>query len=1126
MKTLGARDVRNQRALAVVARIRRHELSRALHSWSARTIDLVHRNVAMRRIIGRLGRSLIYQGFSAWRILYVRILETRELLASCVFRLANLALCSAWLRWLENLAGTRKARAVLKRAVSRMLKFELTCALSRWRWVTHALEHQDAVLSKLRRVLSFFIASKHIATAWRHWRHVSVLSQVDAVRESYDVAQQVSALKLLSCQCAHAGRARVTSAWVAWRQVVREKRAKGSAGQRLILRMRKVSLSAAFYNWKLAAGRAASKLACVAKLRRHAMYRENGSLSRGLRKWLAVAAQHGQERASIGKCLRAMAFRQLNAALRCWRSSTLRKRTAATTVERALRRIQTAKLSWALDAWYEVAVEHIALLHKTVKRMLRAALASAMASLRLAVRSDTLLKTRRQHLRHIVVKNFAQGKATAWRRWVANSAWARYTSRVARTILGRWLYRATLSVWKTFKGAVEAARLRRAMLRRITSHAQIVLLASAIDTWRWTIAIKDEDGALMHTLLGQWRRCALWRGLARWRFVAEACVQERLLRRTVSRLVRRLLASGLRKWTSISRAQQTEEYARALQRVRQSGLIKLVVLKCGECTTMRVAEAWRAWHFFTMQVAASERIAKTRKIRVLLSILRRRQQLSGFRVLVRFVGMHRTLSRLTMCIRKRQLLAWWRSWTLVVNRTNAVSRRVSTLVRRMQASKVCSAWRRWCQSHRRALCMEREMFMIRAVISRKIRVSKARAWRCWAVDFIHSTRRFNVEAARKEERRFDLMRLVNIRLAHCAGIMVLGALSTWRDWTLWAKFRSRSLRRIAIRLEQKQSHFNCGRVFMTLRNAVQAARVSELMRQLAEERTHVAPAFKLLTACASAFSSGHVRSQSRAWHKWCIVSRDSRLLAERERRGKRAAISTLLDAAAKFCSRHAFTRWEAVALRSSCRELASQRFAEIAKRVTVLRPLGEAFSIWRAVSLTLARANELKLAAEFAARPFQLRHAACTGALSVVIAAGDRRRNHKASQAAFSVWYRDLAHDKGARLLSVTLSTAYDALMAAAWDTWTGANERRAEFEYRIWKSLERRVVRNAWIHWWTQVEVIRELQSLQWVFGHGHSLTQLAQARCSSFSEDPRLPRCMSRAEPHMGKFLHVALC
>lgn len=622
--------------------------------------------------------------------------------------------------------------------------------------------------------------------------------------------------------------------------------------------------------------------------------------------------------------------------------------------------------------------------------------------------------------------------------------------------------------------------MRRAKLRRIISHAQIVLQASAIDTWRSAIAKIDENGALMHTFLEKWRRCALWRGLARWKFIARDGINVRLLRRTVARVVHRLVASGLRKWTSLTREQQAGEYAQARQRARQSSLIKFVVLKCGVCATMRITEAWRAWRFLILNVASSERVAKKRKLRALESVLRRKRQLFGFRVLARIVGMHRSLGRLTICVRKRQLLACLRSWTLAVTRTNEASRRVCMLVRRMQASKMWAAWRRWCQSHRRTLCMEREMVMIRAVISRKIRESKAQAWRCWALEFIPSARRFYSEAARKEERRFDLLRIVKIRLYQGAWLMVLGALSTWRNRTLWAKVSCQLLCRIARRLEQKQLNFNYGRVWMSLKKVVQATRVSELQRQLAEERTNVPPAFKILTACASALRAGCIRSQSGAWHQWCVVSRASRLLFERERRDKSVAVSTLLEAAARFCSKLAFTRWEALALRSSCRELASQRFAEIAKRVEVLRPLGEAFSNWRAVSLTLMRAHQLKLAADVAGQPFQLRHAACTGALSVVIAAGDRRRNHRAFQAAFSVWYRDLAHNKGARLLSVTLSDAYDALIAAAWDTWTGANERRAEFEYRIWKSLERRVVRNAWIHWWTQVEVIRELESLQ----------------------------------------------
>lgn len=1031
----GQQILRGKRTYSIVVRLSKHELARAMRSWSAFTIRAARRDAVLDRAARRMSRSLLARGFLSWRHSHVLVGSKLRFLARC----AHKNLYAAWLSWIDGVDRLKANRVVLRRAALRAQRLELAASFSRWRWVARQLQSELITVNTWLRV-DRFVERKDVARAWRRWIDGVASSRLEEARAHHAQFRRVAALKQVARR-GHGDERRVAvDAWTKWCDFVEKRAARDAVGRRCLNKMIKASSAAAFRQWKLAARYGAYEKRFATKIWRIGVRLANARVARAWRTW--VLDRRARDRMLLARCLSSFGIRGMCEALRKWSQVVRHEKVKAEAASRAIRRMISIKKTSAFDSWCSKSVQSRAILRKAVMRMHKTSVAAAMHQLRAAVRASALESSQKVQMKRVVAMMRSRDLSASWRLWIANSEDAKRLNGMLRRIVGSKFRRDKVNGWRSFALAVKASQVRRETMKRVLLRAGRSQQAAALDAWRASRDAAD----IVRSIVEKWHRLVLWQNFARWRVACRRLVDEQRLLRSVSRFTRRQLASAYKKWASTCRDSRLDEAARKLEALRRSSLIRHLLSKCGASAKMRTAQAFGAWRYSTLHVAALRRI----KMRNVAGKLMHRDVAGAFRrwasQRVLFEKMGRVARRWT----RRSVATSWRSWVAATNRSVAARRVLRRVVVGMRDTTLWMAWRTWLAANHRAKSRDRGLVRVRRVLSRVASDDMRRAWREWNMS-VQAARSSDILRVRCEERRAGLLRLVSSKLAHVATLEKVDALRTWRAHARRCLVTSVTLRRISSRLTQ----LDLSRAMAAWKSAT------------AEEMRRRDRGLRVLSA--SPRRASIVRWQSRAWRRWLMATIATRHNQESFAKG----FSMLLRTSGKVRARRAVSVWSAATIRASCRELAARRLAD----VSTLRPLNKAFGTWRAEA---SARTSVALTIYEASRPVAVRHAACSGALCVVLNGAERRHDYETLASAFETWYADLAHDKGARILSVTLGAACDALLAAAWDTWSGASQRRAEIEYRLWQNLERRMVRNAWVHWWSQVEVTRELESLQ----------------------------------------------
>ena len=209
-----------------------------------------------------------------------------------------------------------------------------------------------------------------------------------------------------------------------------------------------------------------------------------------------------------------------------------------------------------------------------------------------------------------------------------------------------------------------------------------------------------------------------------------------------------------------------------------------------------------------------------------------------------------------------------------------------------------------------------------------------------------------------------------------------------------------------------------------------------------------------------------------ALNAWVAGVRDTRSFAAAHR-----VVARLLRGVGAHALRRGFATWEGFVLRASCAEAAARRVAAHVHVATVVKPASRAFATWRRHASLATREAAFALAVAVQRRPAEMANAGLAGALAVALAGAARRGGPRR---AFDALRRKRDAARGAESVARWLACSDAAAVGRSFGAWADGTRAMIDRDDNLAARVRQRALLRAWLHWWTQVEVVRELQSLQ----------------------------------------------
>jgi len=1092
-KVLQGRELTKAKLRGSILRMLKRHLSAGWVAWRAdvkRCTLVLGQRKAMKRTVLGMQKAELAAAWRRWKAVDSKQRKVKRRVTRVLRRVLYRALFAAWRCWRLGDAAVLHRRQVMVRTVKRMLRAQLAAAFSVL--LHNGLDRDVTVAVMTRTILRF--ANAKVSDAWNKWKLCA--------------SQQFVALKCLRV-VRHAKLSAALRTWKASSKAHAALQKRLLCTRRVLGRMRSKQLAAALRQWRNAHAQMASKravvLRCVGRMKKL-------NLARGWAAWRRADAVLVHQIAVAKKAAVRMYHAFLSAAWAAWRLNVKAKRKQAQLLRRVVGRVLSKRLFTAWRQWRvsaDGAGAQRELLAKVSRRMLRVQLYLPFRRWRAVNAFDKLLDARRKTVKRVFVKMAKMELASGWRQLVAGCisrdagkvvmrrAAARMLHCKLSAALHAWRSKAATqttlrrcaahlvkhrvaTAWRSWVGNCRAAALRTIAKSRVQRILLRLLKKELSDGWRqWLSAHASllKKRGKMTKVLARMCRGRLYSAVAKWKSQVRAfSARARLLRQATARLLHAKLGAGWAQWR-LGVAQALDDDAR---------MVRVLKRACKMALWSPWAH-WRAQDRFAKRALnahkAMRKVALRLSMRELAKALRQwRRSVSSLQIAKRAA---KAVCNLSLRITKAGLARAWRAWyetcihqgrTLDATAARAAARRVSLVGvlaarcgnrARAAQSQAFLKWRDGARFLRRCEARRGQAARSAGRICRRLRLGDAhRALNKWRAFSADAKRRFALFG------RGALVASVTVRrMAHRRAAK---AFATFLHNTLIVHASSErrlrgatTARRIMQRLVDREAVSTRRSAFGRLKNAAleRHGRVSASLRRLAAGCDHAAASHKL-------------RCLSRAWRRW-------QAQAVRLRRLFDVAAPKLWRTAMGCVLRRAFSKWERFAIDVACNELSSRRAAEAQLSFEVTEPSRVAFAKWRANSAADARCELYAAAALVDARQDDMRYAAICGAIAVAFAVGpglhaiDASPRAKAT-AAFRKWRADTRHRRGAKLLHLVLGAARDALRAVAFDHWASAVRRSRQVETRLWKKVQHRVLLRAWLHWWTQVEVVRELQSLQ----------------------------------------------
>jgi len=1038
---------------------------------------------AVRRCFLQAVRLQLARGFRCWVLEVQRTVDAKKMLVKTVARLQSTALLAAWLSWLGVVADAHAKDALLSRVIKRIWHLKLAQAFDAWRAANHTVYYVGLISKTLRK-----LSRVGLRKGWTTW--LAVLRNIKAHHHARALA---SSARAIACLASYAGNTKKSSlrlAWAAWLSFINRDRDRSKALCRFIkFMLGPKQLRASFRRWINVMRWYAHNTRIMSRALRSMLRRDT---KRTMCQWHYFTRQKSNEIALLRRVISRMVLnRTVGKMSAAWRSWHLRLRTlrhTALIAQKALRRATCIKQASAFAKWHQVLIIAHRKLQRAVVRMHAHKLAIAFFQLSSAVNHHAESERRSRLTRRVLARSQQRNISLAWRSWrvmVINiQSFDKLTKRVLRT----WLHRETRSAFFKLKDVVTLASRVQARLAKTARRFMHLRLASGFDAWCTAILYKQVLESLITSTVIRWTSLKKARAMRAWQAILRGHRRANLAYRAVAKLIRKDLARAWRRWLQGNHLVKISDTITLLHSTKLEAALRRVVSAYKGSARSVLALSFRAWCQSTWHYTSNDSHRKFMIKKAVTAMLKRKAHMAFFSWSL-FVKSQRILLRIVKQLSQRKLSLVWRTWLSFVQlRKNCLIYAVR-LLRRWQKLQLAQGLSTWCSIlHQYKLNEYRNLRLKRAVAAMTRKVV-ARAWRSWFAKTVHcklGAAHTKIEETHLNHFRARLGLLINGNSKMNGKLRVQASFLHWHSIAHAIQLhRSHTLQRAVVAL--KPGKRSMAKAFRTLVAAVHGQRADQLQRQLTESQLSAAQKVLATTAAYNFFSACHVTSKAvqlrglgRGFRLWLLFARDNTYDVRRARADMLRAVPTLVRSALRFAARRAFSTWEQSTIAASCRELAAQTVFDLVKAIDELKPMSLAFAIWRAESVRLARATNYDLALALAARPTELRHAALAGALGIALNATLHRFQHTKVITAFRHWRTMQSHRKAATLLSITLGAAKNALLSLAFDHWSGINERRRLLEIRLAENLCKRQLIRAWIHWWTQVEVMRELSSLQ----------------------------------------------
>lgn len=129
---------------------KRHLVDDSLFSWHMKTRKNLKKRLATRLAEELCGRRLLWAPFVAWRNLTARIRLGMDKLKSCVFKMMQGILSSAFLGWHDAAAKQLANKKLVQRSLSRLMRSHQAAGFQVWRDVVHWRHLKVAQVSHTR----------------------------------------------------------------------------------------------------------------------------------------------------------------------------------------------------------------------------------------------------------------------------------------------------------------------------------------------------------------------------------------------------------------------------------------------------------------------------------------------------------------------------------------------------------------------------------------------------------------------------------------------------------------------------------------------------------------------------------------------------------------------------------------------------------------------------------------------------------------------------------------------------------------------------------------------------------------------------------------------------------------
>ena len=501
-----------------------------------------------------------------------------------------------------------------------------------------------------------------------------------------------------------------------------------------------------------------------------------------------------------------------------------------------------------------------------------------------------------------------------------------------------------------------------------------------------------------------------------------------------------------------------------VDRVKRSGALVRLGCAARERTRGLLSHAWHAWRAHDGEVSGARTLARKCAMRMLRAKLA--APFFHWRTEARLEARRERLIRKTAGRLLRRTLAMavnaWRTLLFEAARDRRLMRRV--LLRATKAH-LYAPFREFVKQCDRAADAEkaaaRRERVVARVLGRVVARDLAAAFRAWTANAA-SAKLFDAEAAAAAAKTLGLLRVFARACGDRGRALTLEA---WHAWNAAVTLEKRALKRrvdacaaarhVLVALRAKTTHRSLSRGFFAFQ------------RGAWRDATGSSRAF--LALCGAALASRALRLRRAAFRTWADHTR-SFAAAHR-------VVARLLRGVGAHALRRGFATWEGYVLRASCAEAAARRVAAHVHVATVVKPASRAFATWRRHASLATREAAFALAVAVQRRPAEMANAGLAGALAVALAGAARRSGPRR---AFDALRRKRDAARGAESVARWLACADAAAVGRSFGAWADGTRAAIDRDDNLAARVRQRALLRAWLHWWTQVEVVRELQSLQ----------------------------------------------